>query len=177
VLRTGSARLSGLKLLLGTTQTEDGSVCLVLSPSVCARTALAGTAGRVEAPSGEQEQAPPRVLVVEDTVTTRELERSVLLAAGYDVVVAVDGQQGWEMLQAHDFDAVVSDINMPRMDGIALCRMIRGSRRHAELPVVLVTSLHSDSDRRRGVEAGADAYLTKQGFDRAELVATLERLL
>lgn len=176
VLRAASPRLSGLNLLLGTTQTEDGSVCLVLSPSVCARAALSGAHDAAEVAS-EEEQGPPRVLLVEDTVTTRELERSVLLDAGYDVVVAVDGQQAWEMLQSREFDIVVSDVNMPRMDGIALCRMIRGSRRHVELPVVLVTSLHSDNDRRRGVEAGADAYLTKQGFDRAELVATLERLL
>lgn len=176
VLRTASPRLAGLRLLLGTAQLEDGGVCLVLSPSVCTRTALAGTPERVDATADVTEQVP-RVLLVEDTVTTRELERSILLGAGYDVAVAPDGQQAWEMLQARTFDAVVSDVNMPRMDGIALCRAIRGSRHHAELPVVLVTSLHSDADRRRGLEAGADAYLAKQGFDRAELVATLERLL
>lgn len=176
VLRTASPRLSGLRLLLGTAQLEDGAVCLVLSPSVCTRTALSGTPERVEAADPDS-SGRPMVLLVEDTVTTRELERSILLDAGYDVAVALDGQQAWEMLQARAFDAVVSDVSMPRMDGIALCRAIRGSRQHAEMPVVLVTSLHSDADRRRGLEAGADAYLAKQGFDRVELVATLERLL
>jgi two-component system chemotaxis sensor kinase CheA len=176
VLVRAPARLAGMNMLLGTTQLEDGSVALVLSPSVCARVALAGTTPEPEH-VGPKAETSARVLLVEDTVTTRELERSILVSAGYDVAVAVDGQQAWEMLQARDFDAVVSDVNMPRMDGIALCRAIRGSRRHPNLPVVLVTSLHSDADRRRGLEAGADAYLDKSGFDRAELLATLERVL
>lgn len=176
VLRTASPRLAGLRLLLGTAQLEDGRVCLVLSPSVCARLALSSTSEPVVRPP-DGVDSPPRVLLVEDTVTTRELERSILLDAGYDVAVAPDGQQAWELLQSRSFDAVVSDVDMPRMDGIALCRAIRASRQHAELPVVLVTSLHRDADRRRGLEAGADAYLAKQGFDRVELVATLERLL
>jgi two-component system chemotaxis sensor kinase CheA len=175
VLHAGSPRLTGMTQLLGTTQLEDGSACMVLSPSACARAALAASRLRDEPRDGEPR--PPRVLLAEDTVTTRELERTILLGAGYDVVIAVDGQQAWDMLQARDFDIVVTDVNMPRMDGITLCQTIRGSRQYADLPVVLVTSLHDDRDRRRGLEAGADAYLTKQGFDRAELLDTLERLL
>ena len=176
VLRAGSSRLKELNVVLGTTQLGDGSVCLVLSPSVCARASLAATSDDTVV-SPPNDSAPPRVLLADDTLTTREFERSILHAAGYDVAVAVDGQQAWEMLQTRDFDAIVSDVNMPRMDGIALCRAIRGSRRHADVPIVLVTSLQSDSDRRRGLDAGADAYLTKQGLDRAELVSTLGRLL
>lgn len=170
-------RLAGMALLLGTAQLEDGSAVPVLSPSACARIALTGTTGSAGPTSEQAASQDARVLLVEDTVTTRELERSILVEAGYDVVVAVDGQQAWEMLQARDFDAVVSDVNMPRMDGIALCRAVRASRHHSNLPLILVTSLHSDADRRRGLDAGADAYLTKAGFDRADLLAALERVL
>lgn len=176
VLRTIPRRLADLTVLLGTTQLADGAVALVLSPSVCVRVALARSPLPAPSPTGET-PAPGRVLLVEDTMTTRELERSILESAGYTVVATVDGQQAWETLQASEFDVVLSDVNMPRMDGIALCQAIRGSRRLAELPVVLMTSLHSEADRRRGLDAGADAYLTKSGFDRTELLATIGRLL
>ena len=176
VLRAAPSRLAGMNLLLGTAQLDDGSSALVLSPSACARVARAVRPVRPAQPEVAV-AAAPRVLLVEDTITTRELERSILVGAGYDVVVAEDGRKAWEMLQAREFDVVVSDVNMPRMDGIVLCRSIRASRGHANLPVVLVTSLHSDADRRRGLDAGADAYITKSGFDRAELLATLERVL
>lgn len=176
VLRATPRRLSGLTVLLGTTQLANGAVALVLSPSVCVRFALARSPLPTHEPPGDV-SAPGRVLLVEDTMTTRELERSILETAGYTVVATVDGQQAWETLQTSEFDVVLSDVNMPRMDGIALCKAIRGSRRLAELPVVLMTSLHSEADRRRGLDAGADAYLTKSGFDRTELLATIGRLL
>ena len=175
VLRTPPERLAGMSMLLGTAQLEDGSVALVLNPSVCVRAALSKPRARISTP--EETLDVRRVLLAEDTLTTRELERSILESAGYAVVVAADGEQAWQTLQVSDFDVVVSDVNMPRMDGIALCRSIRGSRRHADLPVVLVTSLHSPADRQRGLDAGADAYLTKAGFNRAELLSTLEQLL
>jgi two-component system chemotaxis sensor kinase CheA len=176
VVRATPSRLAGLGLLLGTAQLDDGSVVLVLSPSACVR------AGRAAGPGGAGQQGSgpavaPTVLLVEDTLTTRELERGILETAGYTVLVATDGVRAWELLQERSVDAVVSDVAMPRMDGLALCRAIRASSRLGDLPVVLVTSLASEEDRRGGLEAGADAYLTKQGFDREELLHTLERLL
>jgi two-component system chemotaxis sensor kinase CheA len=175
VLRSAPRRLAGLSLLLGTSQLEDGTVITVLSPASCVRTALLG---HPHDPGEAPEPAPQSsVLLVEDTVTTRELERSILELAGYAVMVATDGAHAWQLLQEHQVDVVVSDIDMPRMDGVTLCRKIRSSSRFADLPVVLVTSLHSDVDRQRGLDAGADAYLTKTGFDRGELLATLGRLL
>lgn len=180
VLQPPSGRLTAMSVLLGTTRTADGSVALVLNPSACVRAALSAPSGAQHAeasPPAAEVFAPARILLVEDTLITRELERSILESAGYAVTVAVDGQQAWRLLQSGAFDAVVSDVNMPRMDGIALCRAIRASREHAGTPVLLVTSLHSDGDRRRGLEAGADAYLTKEGFDRDELLSTVARLL
>jgi two-component system chemotaxis sensor kinase CheA len=178
VLQPPPGRLTAMSALLGTTRTADGSVALVLNPSACVRAALSGPseAQRAEA-APDEAVAPPRILLVEDTLITRELERSILETAGYAVTVAVDGQQAWRILQSGTFDVVVSDVNMPRMDGIALCRAIRASREHTGTRVLLVTSLHSDTDRRRGLDAGADAYLTKEGFDREELLSTVARLL
>lgn len=176
VLHASSSRLDGARELLGTTQLDDGSVVLVLNPAACVRFALADRAQEATAPGHE---APGRrsVLLAEDSLTSRELERSLLEAAGYDVLVAHDGRQAWDLLQQHGVDAVVSDVNMPRMDGIALCRAIRDSARLAHLPVVLVTALHSEADRRAGLESGADAYLTKVGFNRDQLLDALDRLL
>lgn len=176
VLRAIPPRLAGLSLLLGTTQLEDGTVAIVLSPNGCVRAGLTGRHG-TSRPAPTVPAQAPRVLLAEDTLTTRELERSILELAGYSVVVAPDGAQAWQLLQNREVDAVVSDVDMPRMDGVALCRAIRGSQRLADLPVILVTSLHSEADRMRGLDAGADAYLAKTGFDRAELLDALERLL
>jgi two-component system chemotaxis sensor kinase CheA len=117
------------------------------------------------------------VLVVDDSITTRTLERSVLEAAGFDVVTAVDGEDGWRVLQERGADLVLSDVEMPRMDGFTLCATIRGSRRFAQLPVVLVTSLESPEHRARGREAGADAYVVKSGFDQEALLTTVRDLL
>jgi two-component system chemotaxis sensor kinase CheA len=177
VMQAPGPRLTGVSTVLGTAALADGSVALVLNPATCARRALAAR----PASPGSAAQAPParrtQILLAEDTMTTRELERAILEGAGYSVVTAVDGMHAWELLQTQPVDVVVSDVSMPRMDGIALCTAIRESTRWAALPVVLVTSLASEDDRRRGLDAGADAYPTKSGLGRSELLATLERLL
>jgi two-component system chemotaxis sensor kinase CheA len=126
----------------------------------------------------EEEAAPAQhLLVVDDSITTRTLEQSVLEAAGYRVTVAVDGQDGWEKLQRADVDLVVSDVEMPRMTGFDLCRRIRESRNYAELPVVLVTGLETAEDRSLGLEVGADAYLLKSSFDQSNLLDTIRQLI
>ena len=175
VLRSAPRRLFGLTVMLGTAQLENGDFALVLNPSTCVRSALAERSA-VGSQDGDARRAR-HVLLVEDSVTTRELERAMLESAGYTVTVAVDGEQAWQLLATAEVDAVVSDVNMPRMDGIALCRAVRGSGRHAMLPFVLVTTLHSQADRQAGLDAGADAYITKAGLSREDLLATLDRLL
>ena len=170
-------RLTGVATLLGTTQLDDGSVTLVVSAASCARRALSRARSQQTGTDVQERMRSAQVLLVEDTLTTRELVRSILEGAGYAVSVAGDGVHAWELLQRHEMDAVVTDVNMPRMDGIALCRAIRSTPRWAQLPVILVTSLASDDDRQRGMEAGADAYLIKTDFDRSDLLAALARLL
>lgn len=177
VMKPLGERLEGVPAALGATVLPSGRVALVMNPVALAR---AGARRRRSVPAAaEQERTgpPPRVLLVEDTLTTRALERSILEAAGYDVVVAVDGADGWRALHEHGADLVVSDVQMPRMDGLALCEAIRSSPRFRDVPVVLVTSLASEEDRRRGVEAGANAYVVKSSFEQPVLLETIERLL
>jgi two-component system chemotaxis sensor kinase CheA len=117
------------------------------------------------------------VLVVDDSITTRTLEQSILEAAGYQVLTAVDGADAWRALQEQGCDALVADIEMPRMDGFALCEAVRASPRFKTLPVVLVTALEAPEQRMRGMEVGADAYLGKSSFDQRHLLETLAQLV
>lgn len=119
----------------------------------------------------------PVVMVVDDSMTTRTLEKNILEAAGYEVIVAVDGVDAWTQLQTEKIDLVVSDVAMPRMDGFELTAKIRSDRRLQETPVLLVTSLDSPSDRERGVSVGADAYVVKGAFDQEHLLKTVRRLI
>ncbi|WP_409524975.1 hybrid sensor histidine kinase/response regulator [Nitrincola sp. MINF-07-Sa-05] len=127
-----------------------------------------------------QQQKPAqrhRLLVVEDSITARSLLKSILESSGYEVQVAVDGEEAWQVLQQGRFDGVVSDIEMPRLDGFDLTARIRADAVLTDLPVVLVTALQSPEDRERGLEVGASAYIQKSGFDQDHLLDLLKRLL
>jgi len=116
------------------------------------------------------------VLLAEDSITSRTLLKNILELAGHQVEVAVDGVEALAKLQAGRFDVVVSDVEMPRLDGIGLTQAIRGDPALAQLPVVLVTSLSSPADRERGAEAGANAYIVKSSFDQGSLLAAVSEL-
>ncbi|MDA8130491.1 MAG: response regulator [Elusimicrobia bacterium] len=118
-----------------------------------------------------------RVLVVEDSVTSRTLLRNIFEAAGYEVRTAVDGAAGFELLRSYRCDLVVSDVDMPRMNGFELTGRIRKDRDLSALPVVLVTALESDRDRERGIDAGANAYLVKSRFDQSDILEIAGRLI
>lgn len=175
-LAEGPAAAPGV---LGATILPSGRVALVLNPATCVRVGLAhGERSPILGPRGSSHAARRRrVLLVEDTITTRALERSILEAAGYEVLVAVDGVEAWQVLEEHGAEVVVSDVDMPRMDGVALCEAARRSSRFRDVPFILVTSLATEADRRRGVDAGANAYLVKTDFDQALLLDAIERLL
>ncbi len=125
--------------------------------------------------SAAKQATRKRVLVVDDSLTVRELERKLLLNRGYDVSVAVDGMDGWNMLRAEPFDLVVTDIDMPRMNGIELVTLIRRDNRLQSLPIMVVSYKDREEDRRRGLDAGADYYLAKASFhDEALLNAVVD---
>jgi two-component system chemotaxis sensor kinase CheA len=118
------------------------------------------------------------VLVVDDQITIRELQRSILGAAGYDVLTARDGREALDALErAPDVQLVLTDVEMPVLDGFGLLEQIRAHPVHASLPVIIVSSRGDEADRRRGAEAGADAYVVKSEFDQRSLLATVQRLV
>lgn len=122
-------------------------------------------------------RGPKRVLVVDDSITVRELERQLLEARGYVVDIAVDGLDGWNAVRGGKYQLVISDVDMPRMDGIALVRAIKGDPKLQSLPVVIVSYKEREEDRLRGLEAGADAYLTKSSFHDQTLLDTVADLI
>ncbi|UHC80009.1 hybrid sensor histidine kinase/response regulator [Pseudomonas sp. NIBR-H-19] len=159
---------------------DDGSVVLIVDVEDMLRSVdkLLNT-GRLEriARHGNQaaEAARKRVLVVDDSLTVRELQRKLLLNRGYDVAVAVDGMDGWNALRSENFDLLITDIDMPRMDGIELVTLLRRDNRLQSMPVMVVSYKDREEDRRRGLDAGADYYLAKASFhDDALLDAVVE---
>ncbi|HZV27299.1 MAG TPA: response regulator [Acidothermaceae bacterium] len=175
-----------LPLVTGATIDGDGSVvCLIDLREISVRAGGTGHVGGSihHGVSSAAEPVAPvigrkaRILVVEDSVGVRELERVILESAGYDVVTAVDGLDGIARLRAEPADLVLSDVEMPGMDGFTLTRTIRRTRGWEQVPVVIMTSRGDESDRRAGLEAGASAYLLKSDFDQTELVDTVRRLV
>lgn len=173
-------RLGHVRCVAGATPLATGRLALILAASELIDAALDGPTGASAPFAAATSDAPParrRLLVVDDSVTTRSLVRSILEAAGFDVVTAPDGLAAWQILQERGADLVVADVEMPRMDGFELTETIRRSRRFGDLPVILVTALASEQDRARGLEAGARAYLPKSAFDQTQLLEAIHRML
>ena len=159
---------------------DDGSVVLIVDVEDMLRSVdkLLNT-GRLERIARRAQQTVEatrkRILVVDDSLTVRELQRKLLLNRGYEVAVAVDGMDGWNALRSEDFDLLITDIDMPRMDGIELVTLLRRDTRLQSLPVMVVSYKDREEDRRRGLDAGADYYLAKASFhDDALLDAVVE---
>jgi two-component system chemotaxis sensor kinase CheA len=178
--------LERVRHVAGATVLASGDVVVVLNTSDLVRSAVR-TAVRVERilerpgtgataavghPSGNGS-----VMVVDDSIVTRMLEKSILEAAGYTVHVAADGVEAIRALQMTPVDLVVSDVNMPNMDGLVLTQQIRADTQLRHVPIILVTSLDSPDDQVRGMEAGADAYIVKSSFSQEGLLETVGRLI
>jgi CheY-like chemotaxis protein len=164
----------------GATIAGDGNVVVLLDLRDIGERALGvgGFTQRAAVPAAPDASAPKaRVLVVEDSVGVRELERVILEGAGYHVETAVDGLDGASRLRDNPADIVISDVEMPGMSGFELTRTIRRTKGWEHVPVVIMTSLGNEDDRRQGLEAGASAYLLKGEFDQAQLVETVRRLV
>jgi chemotaxis protein histidine kinase CheA len=170
---------AGVPGVSGATLDDDGAVLLVVDlEHWCTVSAGAGRAAAAGSPvPPDRTEATARVLVVEDSRGVRLLEERVLTAAGYAVETCEDGTAGLERLAGAPADCVVTDVDMPGCDGFALTRAIRAHAAWAGVPVVIMTSRGSEDDTRAGLEAGADAYLRKSGFDERALVATVRRLV
>jgi two-component system chemotaxis sensor kinase CheA len=178
VVRTLGPKLRRVRFATGATTLSDGRICLLLNVRDLLGAALAPDARGGEASLPRQApKAAARLLLADDSVTTRTLVKSILEGAGYDVTPVADGAAALQRLQDGGADLVVTDVEMPRMDGVALTEAIRASPKLRDLPVILVTALESEADRRRGLEAGANAYLVKSAFDQRELLDLVRELL
>ncbi|OFW42908.1 MAG: hypothetical protein A3J29_20595 [Acidobacteria bacterium RIFCSPLOWO2_12_FULL_67_14b] len=158
--------------LLGT-----GRVALILRPADLLKSARRSPRSAALASVAPKTKHQLRILVVDDSITTRTMEKNLLETAGYRVQVAVDGLEAWTLLKTEAFDLVVSDVDMPRMDGLDLTAKIRTDPKTADMPVVLVTALESREDKERGIEVGANAYLVKSSFDQTNLLEIIRRLV
>ncbi len=160
---------------------ENGDLLLILDAEDLVQSALQlleqGKLRGDEGRSTSSKRKQRRVLVVEDSITVREVERQMLLRAGYAVDTAVDGMDGWNAVQKMKYDLVVSDVDMPRMNGIELVRKIRADRRYEMLPIVIVSYKDREEDRLAGLEAGASAYLTKGSFQDQSFLQTISDLI
>ncbi|PHV12851.1 hybrid sensor histidine kinase/response regulator [Chitinimonas sp. BJB300] len=177
-LKSLGKQLKRVRNLLGATMLGDGNVVPVLHPQDLYRNSLQATAIHITTPlptAPTKHQA--RILVADDSFTSRGLLRALLETAGYAVQTANDGLEAWNALRQGQFDLLVSDIEMPRMDGFTLTARLRADAARANLPVVLVTALQSDEDRARGLEVGANAYLVKGGLETDTVLSAVKRLL
>ncbi len=175
VVRPLGTQLRRVKKITGAAVLGDGKLALVLDPPELIQEGLR-LSGQAPAP------LPPRktsgkVLIVEDSVTSRALLRRTLENAGFQVTTASDGMEAFSILLEEEVDIVVSDVDMPRMNGFSLTEKIRNDERLSHLPVVLVTALDSREDREHGLSSGANAYILKGTFERSELVRTVKGLL
>jgi two-component system chemotaxis sensor kinase CheA len=166
--------LERVRNVAGVTLLGTGEVCMVLN----SRDLLRGAQRRTERPAVAA-ALPPRqtVLVVDDSITTRIQEKRILENAGYKVITATDGVDALHQLRQAAVDAVVTDVEMPRLDGWDLTRRIRGELAQPLLPVIIVSTVPTEEGQKRGLEAGANAFISKGRFDQRELLAALGRLL
>jgi two-component system chemotaxis sensor kinase CheA len=178
VVKGLGTQLRRVKNISGATIMGDGGVVLILNVfDLIKSSQRARGMWFAEKKQEALKQRRPEILVADDSVTTRVLEKNILEGSGYRVTLAVDGRDALEKAMSRNFDLVVTDVQMPRMDGFELTRQIRKEKKFSDLPIILVTSLDSEDDKQRGVEAGADAYITKGAFEQGILLTTIRQLL
>lgn len=157
---------------------DDGNAALVLdAASLTESDTQPRSTGRATPSRNAEPDRPVRVLIVDDSFTTRTLEKSILEANGYDVRVAVDGVEALMCLRSEPIDLVIADIEMPRMDGLTLLRSVKADAQLSHTPLILVTSLDKPEEQQLGLDLGAGAYIVKRKFDHQELLGTIRRFV
>jgi chemotaxis protein histidine kinase CheA/CheY-like chemotaxis protein len=175
VVKPLPAHMQKARLVSGATLGEGDSIINVLQIPELIR--LAKAAGRGAPKAAEAGARVATILVVDDSFSTREIERNLLEAHGYQVVTAGDGEEALEKTRGESYDLVITDVEMPRMDGFTLTERLRGDERYRAVPIIIVTSLEKEADRLRGISAGADAYIVKRDFDQSNLVEIVRGLI
>jgi two-component system chemotaxis sensor kinase CheA len=179
VIKPLSSLVSMAKIYAGATILGSGEVVLIINVGELVRNTSKNSlrTQRSATKKYSRRTRKPRILVVEDSLTTRELEVNLLRAAGFDAEGVRDGLEALEALNVKEYDLVLTDVQMPRMNGIELIRRVKSNDRLKDIPMVVVSSLGSDSDIAAGLDSGADAYITKRDFDKDTLLGIIRNLI
>jgi two-component system chemotaxis sensor kinase CheA len=172
--------LKGVPTVAGVTILPSGEVVSILHvPDLMefARNRLSPVLPTRESVTDQKITRKRSILVVDDSLTTRELEKSILEASGYDVQVAVDGLDGLNKIAEKKFDLIISDVQMPRVDGFKMVEELKQDNRYKDIPVIMVTALQRDEEKRKGIEVGASAYIVKSTFEQGNLLETIQTLI
>jgi two-component system chemotaxis sensor kinase CheA/two-component system sensor histidine kinase and response regulator WspE len=164
-------------LVSGMVLSTDNRLVSVLQVPVLMSMAQQQGQPKTTAPEPQIQQNSWHVLIVDDSLNTREIEKNVLEAHGYQVTLAEDGFSGLQKARLTQFDAVLTDVEMPVMDGFSLTKALRAEENYQHIPIIIVTSRAKEEDRRRGIQVGADAYIAKGDFEQDSLIETLKMLL
>lgn len=180
LVKTLGKQLVRVRNIAGATVLATGKVAPILNVPDLLHFAAQSSPAAAQAPVTVEQASDARqksILVAEDSITSRTLLKNILETAGYRVETSVDGVDAFTKLRSSEFDLVVSDVDMPRMNGFGLTAKIRGDKRYADLPVILVTALDSREDREHGIDVGASAYIVKGSFDQSNLLEVIRRSL
>ncbi|GMQ87349.1 MAG: hybrid sensor histidine kinase/response regulator [Gammaproteobacteria bacterium] len=181
VVHTIDPRLGKIQNISAASLLENGNPCLIIDVDDMLRSIdiliTGGRLNRIHDKQSKSDVRSKRILVVDDSITVREVERNMLITRGYQVDVAVDGMDGWNAIRMEAYDLVISDIDMPRMNGFEFVRLIKQDERLGKIPVMIVSYKDREEDRQRGLEAGADYYLTKGSFHDETLIEAVVDLI
>ncbi|MDX9722874.1 MAG: response regulator [Myxococcota bacterium] len=177
VVKELPSNLGHVRCVAGATVTWSGEVMVILNPTELIDVSLRRGSDRLTSEWAADQVALRRILVCDDSLTTRTLERNILMAAGYEVVTANNGLQALDALEQNTFQLLVLDVDMPDLDGFELTTRLRANNLYRSIPIILVTSRDTDEDKRRGMAAGADAYITKGSFTQRTFLETVRRFL
>ena len=179
VVKPLQAPANNLPGISGGTLSGSGHVMIVLNPSdIITMTLHGGKVTRVKMQDDKiKSHTKVHILVVDDSITTRTLEKSILENKGYQVTIAVYGKEAWDALQKQKFALLITDVMMPSVDGFTLTDRVKKNEKLKNMPVIIVTSLGSDAEKKRGIEVGADAYIVKSEFESGILLEIVEQLV
>ena len=177
VIKSLPPHMRNIKLVSGVTVSGSNDVINILHVPAIFSAARDADERRARAEGTGSGDGEVNVLVVDDSINTREIEKSILESYGYRVTLAEDGRDGLEKAKGFAFDAVITDVEMPRLDGFSLTKLLREEEAYRFTPIIIVTSREKEEDKRRGIQVGADAYIVKGSFDQSHLLETLQNLI
>jgi len=177
VIKPLPSHMQKMPLATGMVMTGKNELISILNVSQLIKRASQEQRSMEALPMSSSKQNHRHVLVIDDSLNTREIEKDVLEAHGYRVTTARDGIEGWQKACADHFDAILTDVEMPGMDGFSLTQRLRQDDKFRHIPIIIVTSREKEEDKIRGIEVGADAYIVKGDFEQSNLIETLHNLL